>query len=132
MFGTGLAEAIGKGLLELTGAGSIAGITFAAILVAILVSEATSNTASANMIVPVMISLTMAAGLNPIAPAIGATLGASWGFMLPVSTPPNAIVYGSGMVPITRMIRAGFVFDLVGAVTIWATVMLLLPLVGLG
>ncbi len=132
MFGTGLAEDIGKGLLQLTGAGSVAGITFAAILVAILVSEATSNTASANMIVPVMISLTMAAGLNPIAPAVGATLGASWGFMLPVSTPPNAIVYGSGMVPITRMIRAGFLFDLVGAVTIWATVMLLLPLVGLG
>jgi sodium-dependent dicarboxylate transporter 2/3/5 len=132
MFGTGLAEAIGKGLLALTGASSVAGITFAAIAVAILVSEATSNTASANMIVPVMISLTMAAGLNPIAPAIGATLAASWGFMLPVSTPPNAIVYGSGLVPITRMIRAGFLFDLVGAVTIWATVMLLLPLVGLG
>ncbi len=132
MFGTGLAEAIGKGLLALTGASSVAGITFAAIVVAILVSEATSNTASANMIVPVMISLTMAAGLNPIAPAVGATLAASWGFMLPVSTPPNAIVYGSGMVPITRMIRAGFLFDLVGAITIWVTVMLMLPLVGLG
>lgn len=130
MFETKLAEAVGKGLLGISGASTVWTITFAAIVIAILVSEATSNTASANMVVPVMISLAVAAGVNPIPPAIGATLGASYGFMLPVSTPPNAIVYGSGMIPITKMIRAGIVFDIVGALIIWGGLRLLLPLLG--
>jgi sodium-dependent dicarboxylate transporter 2/3/5 len=51
--------------------------------------------------------------------------------MLPVSTPPNAIVYGSGLVPIIKMIRAGFLFDLTGGLVIWAVLRLLLPLIGL-
>ena len=131
MFETKLAEVIGKNLLEMSGATSMWGITFGAIFIAILVSETTSNTASANMVVPVMISLAQAAGVNPIPPAIGATLGASWGFMLPVSTPPNAIVYGSGMIPITKMIRAGIFFDILGGLVIWLGLWILLPLVGL-
>jgi sodium-dependent dicarboxylate transporter 2/3/5 len=132
MFETGLAEWVGQGLLALTHAQSPSGITMAAIVTAILVSETTSNTASANMVVPVMISLAAAAGVDPIPPAIGATLGASWGFMLPVSTPPNAIVYGSGLIPITRMIRAGAVFDVIGALCIWAAIQWWLPLIRIG
>jgi sodium-dependent dicarboxylate transporter 2/3/5 len=131
MIQTRLAEAIGHSLLHLSGARSLWGITLAAILVSVLVSEATSNTASATMTVPVMISLALAAGVNPIPPALGATLGASWGFMLPVSTPPNAIVYGSGLVPITKMIRAGILFDIGGCLLIWLGLRLLLPLAGL-
>jgi sodium-dependent dicarboxylate transporter 2/3/5 len=131
MFDTKLAEVIGTGLLKLSGATSVWGITFGAIYIAMLVSETSSNTASANMVIPVMIALAQAAGVNPLPPAIGATLGASWGFMLPVSTPPNAIVYGSGMVPITSMIRAGIFFDLLGGLVIWAGLYVLLPLVGL-
>jgi sodium-dependent dicarboxylate transporter 2/3/5 len=72
-----------------------------------------------------------AADLNPIPPALGATLGASWGFMLPVSTPPNAIVYGSGMIPITRMIKVGVLFDIAGALLLWLGLRLMLPLIGL-
>ena len=132
MFETKLAEAIGKGLMNLSGASSVWGITFAAIFISILVSEATSNTAAANMVVPVMIALSTAAGVNPIPPAIGATIGASWGFMLPVSTPPNAIVYGSGMIPITKMIRAGIFFDIAGAILLWVGLRIMLPIVGLG
>ncbi|MFB3905757.1 MAG: DASS family sodium-coupled anion symporter [Acidobacteriota bacterium] len=131
MFETGLAEAIGKGVLEVSGTTSVAGMTLVAIIAAIVVSEATSNTASANMIVPVMISIAMAADLNPIPPAIGATLGASWGFMLPVSTPPNAIVYGTGLIPITKMIRAGLIFDVLGALVLWLGLLFLLPVLGL-
>jgi sodium-dependent dicarboxylate transporter 2/3/5 len=131
MFETKLAEAVGKGLMDFSGAESLWGVTLAAIFISIIVSEATSNTASANMVVPVIISLCIAAGINPVPPAIGATLGASWGFMLPVSTPPNAIVYGSGMVPITKMIRAGIVFDILGGLVIWLGLRLLLPVVGL-
>jgi solute carrier family 13 (sodium-dependent dicarboxylate transporter), member 2/3/5 len=131
MFDLKLAEAVGQGLLKLSGATSLWGITFGAIFIAIMVSETSSNTASANMVIPVMISLATAAGVNPVPPAIGATLGASWGFMLPVSTPPNAIVYGSGMVPITKMIRAGIFFDILGGLMIWIGLWILLPLVGL-
>jgi sodium-dependent dicarboxylate transporter 2/3/5 len=131
MFQTKLAESLGRSLLDLGGAHSTWGITFAAIWISILVSETTSNTASATMVVPVVISLAQAAGLHPIPPALGATLGASWGFMLPVSTPPNAIVYGSGMIPISKMIRAGILFDLAGGLLIWLGLRLLLPLLGL-
>ncbi len=131
MFTTHLADHVGQGLLRLSGAESLWTITFAAIFIAILASETTSNTAAANMVVPVIISVALAAGVNPVPPALGAILGCSWGFMLPVSTPPNAIVYGSGLVPITRMIRAGILFDLSGGLLIWAGLRLLLPLVGL-
>jgi sodium-dependent dicarboxylate transporter 2/3/5 len=131
MFETGLAEHVGRGLLGMSGAGSVWGITFAAIFIAIVASETTSNTAAANMVVPVIISLALAAGVNPVPPALGAILGCSWGFMLPVSTPPNAIVYGSGLVPIVKMIRAGFLFDITGGLVIWLVLRLLLPLIGL-
>ncbi len=131
MFQTGLAESVGKGILEISGTTSLEGITLLAIITAMVITETTSNTAAANMIVPVMISIALASHLNPIPPAIGATLGASWAFMLPVSTPPNAIVYGTGLVPITRMIRAGILLSVIGAFVLWLGLRLLLPMVGL-
>jgi sodium-dependent dicarboxylate transporter 2/3/5 len=130
MFESGLAEAIGSGLLRLTGFDSLWGITFATIVTSILVSEVTSNTATASMIVPVAISLARAAGFDPLPPALGATLGASWGFMLPVATPPNAVVYGTGMIPITKMIRAGIIFDVLGAAVIWTGLRVMVPALG--
>jgi sodium-dependent dicarboxylate transporter 2/3/5 len=62
---------------------------------------------------------------------VGAALGASFGFMLPVSTPPNAIVYGSRLVPLREMIRSGIYLDVSGAVLIWIGLRLLCPLLGL-
>jgi solute carrier family 13 (sodium-dependent dicarboxylate transporter), member 2/3/5 len=131
MFETKLAEVVGRDLLRLSGATSPWSITLASIFIAIVVSEATSNTASANMVVPAMIALSLAAGVNPLPPALGATLGASWGFMLPISTPPNAIAYGSGLIPITKMIKTGVVFDLLGGLLLWAGLRVLLPVLGL-
>jgi solute carrier family 13 (sodium-dependent dicarboxylate transporter), member 2/3/5 len=131
MFDSKLAEEIGKGLLSLSGADSTWSITLVAIYISIVVTETTSNTATANMVVPVMISLCLAGHINPVPPALGATLAASWAFMLPVSTPPNAIVYGSGLVPITKMIRAGVIFDFWGGLILWLGLRLLLPLIGL-
>ncbi len=83
-------------------------------------SELTSHTAATNMVGPLAITTAIAAGMSPVPVAVGVALSASLGFMLPVSTPPNAIVYASGYIPITKMIKAGFVIDLVGiaAVTI--------------
>jgi len=131
MFQTKLAEELGRGLLHLFGATSLWGLTLAGIYLAIIVTETTSNTAAATMVVPIMISIAQAAGVSPLPPAIGATIGASYAFLLPVSTPPNAIVYGSGLVPITRMIRAGALLNFAGGLIIWASLRILLPLVGL-
>jgi sodium-dependent dicarboxylate transporter 2/3/5 len=92
-----------------------------------MISETTSNTASANMVVPVVIAIAQAKGIDPLIPAIGATLGASLGFMLPVSTPCNAIVYGSGHVPLMKMLRYGILLDIVGAIVIIGMLTLLGP-----
>jgi sodium-dependent dicarboxylate transporter 2/3/5 len=67
-----------------------------------------------------------------IATALAATFAASFGFMLPVSTPQNAVVYGSGTVPITKMIRSGISFDVIGAILILVFLPLLIPVFGLG
>jgi sodium-dependent dicarboxylate transporter 2/3/5 len=69
--------------------------------------------------------------VSPVIPALAATFGASYGFMLPVSTPPNAIVYGSGLIPITKMVRSGIVFDIAGIVLVVIGVSLMAELVGL-
>ena len=126
---TGLADIIGKNMIAwLPNAGSF-GFLVAATLVATLVSEATSNTASANIVIPVVITMATAAGVDPLEPALGATFGCSLGFMLPVSTPCNAIVYGSGLVPLSRMIRYGALLDVAGTIVIVIVVKLLGSLV---
>jgi sodium-dependent dicarboxylate transporter 2/3/5 len=83
-------------------------------------------------LVPIVIPIAVAAGIDPLMPALAATFGASFGFMLPVATPQNAIVYGSGTVPITRMIRSGIAFDVCGAILIVAVLPLTATLAGLG
>ena len=65
-------------------------------------------------------------------PALAATFAASFGFMLPVSTPQNAIVYGSGVVPITQMVRNGSVFDVLGAILILIGVPVMVGVLGIG
>lgn len=132
MFTTGVARALGEWAVARTGAESIWALTAAMIVLGIFLSETTSNTAAATMLAPIAIAMSVQLGVSPVPPALGACLGASYGFMLPVSTPPNAIVFGSGMVPIGRMMRAGFLFDVLGAIVIWAGLRVMLPAVGLG
>ncbi len=115
---TGLAETLGNGASDRLGLSSTFMITVFAVALAILVSETTSNTASAAVVVPIIIPIAVAAGINPFVPALAATFAASFGFMLPVSTPQNAVVYGSGAVRITTMIRTGASFDVIGAILI--------------
>lgn len=126
---TGLATALGRGLFDAfrdAGVDGAFGITLAAVLMAVVVSEFTSNTASAALVVPVVLPLAQAAGMDPVGPALAATVGCSFGFMLPVSTPPNAIVYGTGKIRIGEMVRRGVVLDIAGAVLVAAWVTLLL------
>ena len=124
-FSTGLAESMGRGITSWLPNQSEFALTVLFTAVAIVMSEAASNTASANMIVPVAIAVAQAAGVNALMPALGATLGASMGFMMPISTPPNAIVYSSGHVPITAMMRHGLALDVAGFIVIVALVMTL-------
>lgn len=130
MFSTGLASHMGSAIAGATGASSLWAITAAGTAFAIILSETTSNTASANMVIPVVIAIAQETGVSPMPPALGACLGASFGFMLPVSTPPNAIVYGSGMVPILSMVRKGVLFDIGGFFIIMAGLMIMCPLMG--
>jgi solute carrier family 13 (sodium-dependent dicarboxylate transporter), member 2/3/5 len=129
MFSTGLAKWIGEGLAHAFNAKSTLGLVILFAGVATLVSETTSNLASATMVVPVAIAVSQAAGVNAVQPALAACLGASMGFMLPVSTPPNAIVYGSGCIPLLKMVRHGLLLDLVGFGVIVAVTTWLVPLV---
>jgi sodium-dependent dicarboxylate transporter 2/3/5 len=75
-------------------------------------TEVTSNTATISLSLPIMASLSQAIGVHPLLLLIPTTLAASCAFMLPVSTPPNAIVYGSGRVPIMKMVMAGIWLDI--------------------
>jgi sodium-dependent dicarboxylate transporter 2/3/5 len=130
MFDTKLAEVIGRGVVAVAGADSLWTLTAVAIVLGIVLSETSSNTASASMIIPMIIAVAAGTGISPIPPVIGAALGASFGFMLPVSTPPNAIVYGSGLVPLREMIRSGIWLDIAGAILIWVGLRILCPLFG--
>ncbi|MBX3746055.1 MAG: SLC13/DASS family transporter [Verrucomicrobiae bacterium] len=127
MFTTGLARWAGEGIAAAIPNPSVFSLTLLFALAGLIVSEATSNTASATMIVPVAIAVAQAAGVDPLQPAIASCLGCSLGFMLPVSTPPNALAYGSGAVPLLSMVRHGLWLDLVGCVVVVACVLALAP-----
>ena len=131
MVETKLANTIGEGLVGMFGVDSLWGLTAMAIFSGVVLTELASNTAAASMIVPVVIAIAQAADVSPLPPTLGACMGASLAFVLPVSTPPNAIVYGTGRVPMTSMIRAGLILDLLGAIVIWVTLRVLCPLLGL-
>lgn len=124
-FSTGLAEALGRSLtgwLPADSGGAV--LVAAAALVAVVTSEFTSNTASANMVVPVAMSLAAATGGDALPAALAATFAASLGFMMPVSTPCNAIVYRTGRIRLRDMMRAGALLDVVGALTVTAAMLL--------
>jgi sodium-dependent dicarboxylate transporter 2/3/5 len=118
MFKTGLAESLGTVLMANAG-GSPTLFLIIAVYFAIFMTELTSNTATANLLVPLIIGGAQGLGWSPVLPTLGVALACSLAFMLPVATPPNAIVFGSGLIRIKQMIRAGFVLNLLtGAVVI--------------
>lgn len=86
-----------------------------------LLAEFTSHTAAVNLI-----GTAVSLGFSPIPVAVGIALASSLGFMMPVSTPLNAIVYASGYVPITKMIKSGFIIDLIGLFCITIPIVLII------
>jgi sodium-dependent dicarboxylate transporter 2/3/5 len=97
-----------------------------------LLSEVASNTATAIMVMPMLAVMGKEIGVHPYLLMISATIAASYGFMLPVATPPNAIVYSSGWIPSPQMARTGLVLDLLGVLTVTALVYLIaVPVFGI-
>jgi solute carrier family 13 (sodium-dependent dicarboxylate transporter), member 2/3/5 len=125
---TGLAETLAAAGVDLLGTDELWVLIAAATVAGIVLSEFTSNAATAATMIPVVNQLCRQLNVDPLGPLMGLTFGASFGSALPISTPPNAIVYGSGLIPMRRMFRAGIVFDIVCAVVIstvlWAALQL--------
>ncbi len=132
MFETGLADAIGKFFIS-SGGGSatLSIITLLSIIFSVYLTELTSNTASANMVIPIIIAISQAAQVNPLPPVFGSAIGCSFAFMLPVATPPNAIIYGSGLIRLPQMMKHGFWLNIAGIIIIWISIRLLAPLLNL-
>ncbi len=99
------------------------------VLLVIFLTEVTSNTATASLLLPVMGALASAIGVSPVGLMAAAVVAASFAFMLPVATPPNAIVFSSRYVTITQMAGAGLWLNLLGVLVITGCVYVLLPLV---
>ncbi len=132
MFETGLADAIGEFFISMGGSSaSLTLITLLSVTFSVFLTELTSNTASANMIIPIIIAISSAASIDPLPPVLGSAIGCSFAFMLPVATPPNAIIYGSGMIRLPQMMRIGFWLNVSGIVIIWLCIRFLVPLIGL-
>jgi sodium-dependent dicarboxylate transporter 2/3/5 len=91
-------------------------------LFVIFLSELVSNTACAALLVPLMMTMATVTGLNPVTMAVLTGLAASCSFMLPVGTPPNALVYGTGKIPQKTMIRAGLTMNLASALLLIAVI----------
>ena len=104
-------------------AGSVAGLpplllVAAACLLLTFLTEVTSNTATTEVMLPVLAGTAGSLGVNPLLLMVPATLSASCAFMLPIATPPNAIVFGSGELEMRHMVRAGIMLNLIGAALI--------------
>ncbi len=124
---SGLAQWIGEQLTVLQDVNFIFVIAIVATLVLFL-TEVTSNTATATMMFPIMAALAVALEVHPYALMITAGVAASSAFMLPVATPPNAIVFGSGVLRINDMVKAGFWINLAMIFIITLAIYFLLPL----
>lgn len=137
LFGGGLAIALGfkdSGLAAWIGTRLtlLQGISVFLIFLSIatvinFLTEVTSNVATATMMLPVLSALALAMNIHPFGPMVAACLASSCAFMLPVATPPNAIVFGSGFILMKDMIRTGFVLNLVSILLITLAVYYLLP-----
>ena len=126
MYTTGLSDWIGNGLKDVLGNQPSEWVFVGVFCIsALILSEFTSHTAAVNLIGSIAITTAVSVGISPIPVAVGVALASSLGFMMPVSTPPNAIVYASGYVPITKMIKTGLIIDFFGILLVTVPVVIL-------
>jgi sodium-dependent dicarboxylate transporter 2/3/5 len=123
---TGLAHWLGSSLVPL-GALGVAAIVVGAVVLVIFLTELTSNLATTATLLPVLAALALELGISPVTLTVPVALAASCAFMLPVATPPNAIVFGSGMMTIPQMAKAGLVMNLLGIVLLSLVALFLAP-----
>jgi len=114
---TGLSMFIGEQLKELQSVSPLLIVILSAFAVSFL-TELTSNTAVAQMIIPVAASVSIAIGMNPLLLMITVTISASMAFMLPVATPPNTIIFAGGNIKIIDMAKTGFALNIIGALIV--------------
>jgi solute carrier family 13 (sodium-dependent dicarboxylate transporter), member 2/3/5 len=123
MTASGLATWLGQSLLPLS-ALPLWVVALAVVALVVLITEFASNVATASGIMPVVASLTVALGADPLLLALPAAMAASWGFMLPSGTGPNAIAWATGRIALPRMLAAGLALDFAGVFllvgAIWA------------
>lgn len=125
---SGLSLWIAQQLSVLAGSPLFVLITVVTLCV-IFLTEVTSNTATATLMLPVLGALSVTLGIHPYSLMVPGAIAASFAFMLPVATPPNAIVFGSGHLSIPLMVRAGIWMNIIAVVLISAFVLFLLPAV---
>lgn len=125
---SGLAAWVGGGVEGLAGAPPVVLFLMVALLFVFL-TEVTSNAATATMAMPIMAGAALGLGEPALPFMITAALASSMAFMLPVATPPNAIVFGSGLMSIQQMIRAGFWLNLISVVLVTVTATFLVSFV---
>ncbi len=118
---TGLAQLMGDQFQAVSNLPTFALILLVCLMITFL-TELTSNTATTEMILPILAAIAVATETHPLVLMIPATLSASCAFMMPVATPPNAIIFGSGRLSVGEMARIGFVLNLIGALLIAAVV----------
>ena len=123
---TGLAQWLG-GNLEAVGALPLPVIVIIAATMIIFLTELTSNIATTTTFLPVVGAIAIQSGFDPIVVAVPVTFAASCAFMLPVATPPNAIVFGSGMLTIPKMVRAGMMLNIGGIFLVSLVALYLAP-----
>jgi sodium-dependent dicarboxylate transporter 2/3/5 len=123
---SGLAEWLGQQMTLLEGA-SLVVLLIVLILAVNLLTEITSNLATTAMLLPILASLALIIDVHPIMLMVGATLAASCAFMLPVATPPNAVVFGSGYLRISNMVQKGIWLNLISIIIIFLVVYFILP-----
>lgn len=124
---TGLAKWIGGQLGALQGVPVLV-IMGVVVILTIFMTEITSNTATTAMLMPILASLAVGLGVHPYGLMIGAATAASFAFMLPVATPPNAVVFGSGYLTIPQMAKTGSGLNLIGIVLIIVLSLTWLPM----
>jgi sodium-dependent dicarboxylate transporter 2/3/5 len=114
---SGLAEWVGTSL-QAAGALPLLGLMVLVTVLIVLLTELTSNTATAAAFIPILAGLAVTLGQDPLYLTVSAALAASAAFMLPVATPPNAIVFGSTFIRMGHMVRAGIFLNLISSVLI--------------